>query len=340
MSEITNFSMYKKKEDIITNHTLFLLSRLYNYSTDKFQLFINSLIENEDKLSTQIYFGQQKGTGKSIIDGVIFQESFKILIETKRGNNFTTKQIKRHLNGFENEHQKILLLIGSEPVKNNELEKLKAETVFEYNKLENVENGVKLINTTFNELIDLFEEVIEVFDKDMQELIEDFKILCEEQNLMNKKKTRMRGVPCGDSLELNIENNIYYMPSDRGYKNHEYIGLYTNKCIRAVGEIDKVSVLKCNTEEKKVENVEGDVLNNKEKEKILKVVEIAFERYGHKISENTRFFLVKDFYLTEYEKNSKYGMMGARYFDLSEILGDDYTDNIEIIAEKLKKYDW
>ncbi|MFW5794859.1 MAG: hypothetical protein ACOCV1_05205 [Bacillota bacterium] len=44
MSEITNFPMYKKKEDII-NHTLFLLSCLYNYSTDKFQLFINSLRE-------------------------------------------------------------------------------------------------------------------------------------------------------------------------------------------------------------------------------------------------------------------------------------------------------
>ena len=53
-----------------------------------------------------------------------------------------------------------------------------------------------------------------------------------------------------------------------------------------------------------------------------------------------RFFLVDKYYETKYKKTSKYGMMGARYFDLAEILGDYIPDNTRDIAKKLSELEW
>ena len=338
MSEITNFPMYKNKEDIITNHTLFLLSRLYNYNTEKFQLFLNSLIELEETISTKMFFAQQENTDKSRVDGVISQESFKILIETKRGNNFNINQTKRHLSGFDNEDKKILLLIGSEPLEELRFKELRKKTIVDYNK--NNKINIDLINTTFEELIEKFKEVIEEFDKDMQELIEDYEILCENENIMNNKKTRMRVVPCGSTIDLNIKYDLYYMPADRGYRSHKYLGIYNDKCIRAIGEVDKISVIECDKNTGEVKITEGDELNAQEKEKIAEVVEVAYNEVGHKIDSGGRFFLVDKFYETKYKKESKYGLQGAKYFDIAEIIDGEIPENTKDLAEELNNYTW
>ncbi|PTH22474.1 hypothetical protein BU608_10970, partial [Staphylococcus auricularis] len=53
----------------------------------------------------------------------------------------------------------------------------------------------------------------------------------------------------GSSFDDNIKHNIYFHPAEkRGYsfKPIEYIGLYKDKAIKAIGKVDKVIVTEIN----------------------------------------------------------------------------------------------
>ena len=70
-----------------TNNTLLLFSRLYNNSNDKFNRFLVNLFEDESiEFDTKINFKQQVKSENSVPDGMIYQESFKIVLETKLGS--------------------------------------------------------------------------------------------------------------------------------------------------------------------------------------------------------------------------------------------------------------
>lgn len=342
MSEITNFPTYKQKENILTNYTLFLFQRLYNYDLNKFQLFINTLIESDTNLVPKLYFGQQESTESSVVDGVISQKSFKILIETKNKKYYRTDQINNHLTGFEKEDRKILLLIGGEILESNKLENIREKTVTEYNKNIDDDNIVELYNTSFNQIIKTFREVIEEFDVEMQNLVDDYEAFCEKKKVLNKKSVRMRVVPCGTTYDLNMKYDLYYMSAPRGYRSHKYIGLYKNKCIQAIGEIKKISQIEMEEGKEDIKVIEGDKLNKEEEEIIFKAIKEAYDRYGDKVNKDHRFFIVDKFYETEYKKTSKYGVQNARYYNLENILGEDITevDGVSVIADKLKDYEF
>src|SRR5690349_12749479 len=102
MSEIHYFPRYSTKENAVTNNTLLLLLRLYQYNRYKFEKLMGILgVEQEVPLpSFGLQFNQQKTTGKSVLDGFLWQESIKIAVETKLGNAFDIEQLKNHLAAF------------------------------------------------------------------------------------------------------------------------------------------------------------------------------------------------------------------------------------------------
>ena len=80
--KIHYFQRYHEKENVATANTMLLLSRFYQYSSDKFfrllkQEFLGNGFEPE------ISFNLQKKSVDSIPDATITQESFKIVVETK-----------------------------------------------------------------------------------------------------------------------------------------------------------------------------------------------------------------------------------------------------------------
>ena len=98
MSNIVYFQRYSQRENWITNNTLLLLSRLQEYNPNKFQLVLNELFtEHQVNLSIGVSFFQQRKGDKSVIDGLMFQQGFKVAIETKRHDNFTVNQLRNHL---------------------------------------------------------------------------------------------------------------------------------------------------------------------------------------------------------------------------------------------------
>ena len=44
----------------------------------------------------------------------------------------------------------------------------------------------------------------------------------------------------GTTLQFNIENALYYDSIDRGFSAHSYIGLYSQKGVRAIGKITAI----------------------------------------------------------------------------------------------------
>lgn len=63
-------------------------------------------------------------------------------------------------------------------------------------------------------------------------------------------------------------------------------------------------------------------------------IHISRKNYKHK------YFFVDKFYETDFKKVSKGASMGARIFDLTEILNTDKLPEVEQIAEILKEKTW
>ena len=95
MGSIHYFQRYSQKENVLTNNTLLLFSRLYQHSPISFQNFLNDLLDLD--VDAGISFSQQiKGQG-SVPDGSLTQTSFRIIVETKLHENFSVGQLKGHL---------------------------------------------------------------------------------------------------------------------------------------------------------------------------------------------------------------------------------------------------
>lgn len=118
MSNIHYFPRYSQKENMVTNNTLLLFSRLYNNSPEKFARLINAILEESGiELDTMVRFKkQEKATGGRIPDGVIEQESFKVVIETKLYGQEHIEQIKGLWTAFKNEDKQIFLWVNNETI--------------------------------------------------------------------------------------------------------------------------------------------------------------------------------------------------------------------------------
>ena len=97
--KIHYFQRYHEKENVATANTMLLLSRLYQYSSDKFFRFLKSEFFS-DSFEPEIAFRLQEKSADGIPDATITQESFKIVVETKMYDWFYSDQLIRHLSSF------------------------------------------------------------------------------------------------------------------------------------------------------------------------------------------------------------------------------------------------
>lgn len=81
MSKIHYFQRYSSVENTVTNNTLQLFARIYNYSTSQAALLLNELIGEPIEIGIEIK--QQERGKKSVPDGKISQRSFKIVVESR-----------------------------------------------------------------------------------------------------------------------------------------------------------------------------------------------------------------------------------------------------------------
>ena len=119
--KIHYFQRYHAKENVATANTMLLLSRLYQYSSDKFFRFLKSEFFS-DSFEPEIVFNLQEKSVDSIPDATITQESFKIVVETKMSDWFYSDQLMRHLNSFSDEKYKVMIKLAQQEEKKTELQ--------------------------------------------------------------------------------------------------------------------------------------------------------------------------------------------------------------------------
>lgn len=328
MAKIHYFQRYSSIENTVTNNTLQLIARIYEYSTRQASKFLSDLTENPIEIGIEI--NQQERKTESIPDGQIAQSSFRILVESKVDASVNEDQLVRHAKSFKNESQKILLLITKQKIA-KKLENRIASTI------KSSDPCVIFKNITYESICTALQGLFKEFEEDMKSLVDDYIEYCNDTGLFDQSRFLMRLVPCGDTVELNKEFSIYYQPTDRGYTNHSYVGIYHWKTIQAIFKIDSVFDVVFEGKTLKKTLVQGRNTTEYDK-KLINIIKRAELHCGHEIQNGHRFFCGKESIETNFKKISSGGMLGARFINLRSVIGD-FTD-VQDIAEKLQSHTW
>ena len=344
MSNLHYFQRYSQKENVVTNNTLLLLSRLYAHSILHFEAFLADLLEDEvsesGTLEIGVRFGQQvAGSGKSVPDGVLEQRSFKVVLETKLHSNPNMSQLVRHLKSFGDEECQVLLVLTPARPRPGFLEKLR-KAVNDHN--QGSGQRVRSVCITFREVIRSYRDALAAHDHEMLSLVADYEDFCatfQKGQLLPRDDYTMRAVPCGKTIEDNREFRVYYQPVDRSYRDHKYVGIYKDKRVHYIGEIAAV-VDADRVDDGSWLDTKGGSLPTDQRDRIENAASHARERHGWDITTRHRFFLVESFHSTEFRKESPGGMVGHRYFDLGEVLERESLPPVEEIARLLCEKTW
>lgn len=337
MSKIHYFQRYHQKENVVTNNAMLLFSRLYHHSPKKFNKFLNSLLE-DDELEVGVSFFQQERNGDSIPDGLISQESFKIVIETKLHNGFGNSQLINHLQSFGNESKSILIALSNVPIKAEQEEHLH-ELVKDFN----TKNDKKIVflPTTFREIIAVFRDELSEFDIELHEVIIDFEEFCSTSGLLPKDYPRMLIVPCGMSIKDNFQYRMYYDPATRTHSRATHIGLYNNKRVKGIGKI--VNLVRADLDEStntlKI-ITETSPTTEDQKQRIIGIIKASLTTLGWSIKSGHKFFCLDDLEKTNFVKSTSGGIMGKRYENLQAKTGLDKNTATFQFAEALNKETW
>ena len=337
--KIHYFQRYHQKENVATANTMLLLSRLYAYSPAK---FFRLLKENffSESFEPELTFRLQEKGENSVLDAAIMQEIFKIAVETKLSDWFYAQQLENHLQAFGNQTYRVLMTIAPEPMaaaKRADFEKrLQA-----YNDTQRPKSPIVHINTTFEKLANALSDVLDDRDDEMQAVLEDYRQYCYDDGLIAAsdawKYMRMR--LAGTTLDFNTSHNVYYDKADHGFRPHDYLGLYSQKSIRAIGKIC-ASITAVATDTGITYHAECGELTEDRKTTIELAMKDAVS-YGYDIrTTEHRYFFVEKFYETDFRKISPRAPMGTRIFDLTQILETDSLPETENIAELLKEKTW
>lgn len=335
--KIHYFQRYHAKENVATANTMLLLSRLYQYSSDKFFRFLKSEFFS-DSFEPEIVFNLQEKSVDSIPDATITQESFKIVVETKMSDWFYSEQLMRHLNSFGDEKYKVMITLAPE-IMAEDKKKIFEQQLKEYNSAQS--KPVIHINTTFEGIANAIQEVIDDRDYEMQEVLDDYLNYCYNDGLIAVSDSWkfMRMQLAGTTLDFNVSQDIYYDNADRGFRAHDYLSLYKNKSVRAVGKIS-ARITAVDTDNGMQYEVEFGELTEERKQKIADAI-IDGVQYGYDIkSSKHRYFFVEKFYETDFKKITPRAPMGTRVFDLTQILETEQLPETEDIAELLKSKTW
>lgn len=327
MPRIHYFQRYSSVENTVTNNTLQLLARIYAYSPTKASIFISELTGEPIEIGIEI--NQQERGEESVPEGSVIQRSFKILVESKVDAEHDAEQLLKHTDSFSAEDQKILLLLTKRHIGSDEEDVKK--------RVRENKPDVIFKNITYEDICKVASSLFQEYEYEMCELTGDYEDYCNDIGLFDQSPYLMRIVPCGQSLEINKKYGIYFHPSDRGYTPHQYVGIYKDKEVQVVWEIDSVFDVQYSPDEGlQKARVQGRNTSDYD-EKIKAIIEDAREQCGYEIASGHRFFCGQPV-TTSYRKISPYGIQGARFVNLREVIGE--FDGLSDIAQKLSEKEW
>ncbi len=327
MSKIHYFQRYSQPENAVTNNTLQLIAQIYGYSPTKASQFLSDLLVDVS-VEIGMEIGQQTRGKQSIPDAHLIQRSFKILVEAKVDSGIDYDQLIRHSKDYNDENLKILLL----------LTKTKASADFiEMTQKTMSHEGVIFKNITYDDICKTASSIFMPHETEIKGIIDDYLEYCNDLQLIDDSLHFMRIVPCGDTQKLNKKYAIYYMPDDRGYSRHSFVGIYKNKRVDSFFQIDSIFDVKYDGIQFDKKVVDGRDTDEYD-EKIINMIAEAKSECGHQIQSGHRFFCGKKILETDYIKMSPGGIMGARFHNMKKITNG--YNSPEDLALKLRNTPW
>ena len=329
MSQVTYFPRYSGHENVVTNSTLHLLSQINQHSTERLRAFLGDLLGDQD-LPLGISFEQQRHGGSSVPDGSILQESLHLVIETKVGSSVDPGQLVRHLDAFtKGRTGNYLILLTKVDVTPEQVSEVMAKSR---------ETGVVFRHVTFERLCNQLEGLALAHETHLKHVTSDFQMYCSDEGLLPDRRRWLRIVPCGNSLQLNQKWGVYYQPTARGYSKHDYLGIYHRKVVRGVG---RVVAVYDNADDGRggmaLRLAEGTDSADAER-RVRGIVQETATALGWDVRRDHRFFCVEAFAPTDFKKTTPGGIMGARFWDVTDYLKLGTTD--EGLAEALRGRTW
>ena len=149
----------------------------------------------------------------------------------------------------------------------------------------------------------------------------------------------MRMQLAGTTFDFNLSENVYYDKAERGFRAHDYLGLYKNKSVRAIGKIcARITAVE---EDGQVKfNAEYGELTEDRKKSILAALKDG-DSHGYDLrSVEHRYFFVEKFLEMDYKKETPRAPMGTRIFDLSQIINVNKMPEVEEIVKILNTKTW
>lgn len=326
------FQRYKTKENVDTANAMLLLSRLYAYSPERFYLFLSGILPETADVQP-VFDMQTRIRNGTVPDATIAQESFKVAIETKLGGGFTLEQLVGHLGAFRNEKHKVLLTLDPGPIDPGVARALEEKIR---------ERGDSIVHKhlTFEELVQSVGEVLEDRDYELQDMLTEYRVYCAEGGLIRDDWKRMRVRLAGSTFDFNRAHSLYYDNASRGFSGHDYLGLYKEKAVRAIG---RVTAIVTATRKDGAVHISEDTRDEPTADMEARI-QAAFEdakTHGWNIEETPHnFFFVERFYDTCFEKASSGALMGTKFFDLCEVLRRTELPGTEEMAALLRDKQW
>lgn len=343
MGDLHFFQRYSQPENHVTNNTLQLFAQLYRDSPSRLEDLLGRLVDGIS-VDVGVRMQQQTSQESSVPDGGLTQQSFRLVLETKTSDSYSTDQLERHLEAFQEEEQRILLLLTPHGL--DEAEESKVES-----RLEEEDEGLTFAAVKFCDIVDALiaggrgeeekeDPLVSEYEQDLYELVVDYQNYCSGRDLLPDDDL-MYAVPCGKTHELNFKYDLYYHPKSRGYQKHDYVGIYHEKSIRGIGKLQHT--VHADLIDGELEGQGVEQLSEEERKRILEAMENAPEMAGHSVKQDHEFLLVGEFHETDFEKESKYGMRGPQYFNLREHLEVGEKESLpspEEIARQLETASW
>lgn len=325
MADVHYFPRYTQRENFVTNNTLLLFQRLYDYNLRKFGRFLMELDENLESYSSRLglHINQQIRTGNSVPDGFIIQHPLKIIVETKMHEGFSESQLRRHLDTNSNQELSDLVLMLLSPQGEPDGKMVKS-----------LRNKVAIVITSFREIIDAARRCLSEHDEDMNALIDDYEEFCSVENLLPRDDYTLFVASCRDTIEMNARLSLYYCPSSWNRRKSKYLGIYGNKVVQHIGRINNVVSCDLN-QDGTLKIIEGKP-NRNEEERIQTAIQ------EQELGPGNKFFLCSEMEETYFEKQTKGGVRSVKYVDLGETLGGDENvpDSLAELAEELQNIPW
>lgn len=303
---------------------MLMLRRFYEDAPVRLEKVLGQFFEGEYNLG--LTFEQQIVGKSSVLDAVIHQPPMYLGVEAKVGSDLEDDQIERHLQTI-GEHApssagRFLLGLTKEAISKPKLEQLRERAK---------QARVVFSATTYSELLGFLRRECSEYERDLVAMVDDYEAYLEETDLLGVRNRKLPIVPCRTSFNENRKYGVYYEPSSRRSKApYRFMGLYRNKSVAMIGEVEAILVADWNNDLLSLSAELGAVTEER-----VKLIEEVIETTGYYElrGDHARYYLFSDTIDVNVEKKSPGGLFGLRYLDLQEITGSAELSDETSLAE-------